>query len=326
MSKLRVGLLGCGGIGTRHAAAVGALSDRMELVACAGRDMAKTQAFAEARGAKAYGDLDEMLEASALDLLIVALPPGAHEGQVERAAAAGVNLLVEKPIALDEARADAMVAAVEAAGVTAAVGFMYRFGDAVRAVGSSPVGRIGLFSGSYHCNALHAPWWRERARSGGQLVEQAIHLIDLIRLFMGEPDTVYARGANLFHREVPGYDTDDVAGVIFGWYDGRVATLTASNIAVPGVWHKDWSLFGEGATMRFTGWNDAVLTPAVSGADSRTITGTTDPFVAQLADVADAIRDRRPPTVPLREGAATLRLALAARRSAETGQEIRLSS
>jgi predicted dehydrogenase len=326
MSMLRVGLLGCGGIGTRHAAAVGTLSDRMELVACAGRDLTKTQEFAEARGAKAFGDLDAMLGAAALDLLIVALPPGAHEGQVERAAAAGVNLLVEKPIALDDARADAMVAAVEAAGVTAAVGFMYRFGDAVRSVDSLPVGRIGLFTGSYHCNALHAPWWRERARSGGQLVEQAIHLIDLVRLFMGEPNTVYARGANLFHRKVPGYDIDDVAGVIFGWHDGRVATLTASNIAVPGVWHKDWSLFGEGATIRFTGWNDAVLTPAVSGAEPQIIAGTTDPFVAQLADVADAIRDGRPPAVPLREGAATLRLALAARRSAETGRELRLSS
>lgn len=70
------------------------------------------------------------------------------------------------------------------------------------------------------------------------------------------------------------------------------------------------------------------LFPAISAfSDSRqeTIAGKTDPFVAQLADLAGAIRTRREPHVPLREGAASLRLAIAARRSAETRQEIRLN-
>ena len=74
-----------------------------------------------------------MLAEAAPDLLIVALPPFAHAGQVEAAARAGVNLLVEKPIALDMDRAEAMVAAVRDGGVVGACGFMYRFGEAVEA-------------------------------------------------------------------------------------------------------------------------------------------------------------------------------------------------
>jgi predicted dehydrogenase len=325
MSRLRVGLLGCGGIGARHAAAVAALGDRMELVACCGRDLGRTEAFAAERQAEAFVDLDRMLDAAGLDLLIATLPPYCRDGEIERAAARGVNLLVEKPIALDEASASQMVEAVEAAGIVAAIGFMYRFGDAVRRWRAVDAGKVGLYAGSYHCNALHAHWWRKQAQSGGQIVEQVIHQIDLIRHLIGEPDRVYARRANLFHRDVPDYDVEDVSAIVFGWDDGRIATLNASNIAVPGVWHKDWSIFAERLTGRFTSWNEAVLTPTEAGAQSETIAGTTDPFVAQLADVAAAIGEGRPPYIPLREGAATLALALAARRAAEQGRELVLS-
>lgn len=325
MTRLRVGVLGCGNIGARHAGAVRGLPDELELIACCGRDLERTQAFAAQHGGAAFTDFEHMLDQSRLDLLIVALPPAAHACEVERAAARGINLLVEKPIAIDDDRAAAMVAAVEAAGVTAAVGFMYRFGEAVARWQAADTGRVGMFAGSYHCNALHAPWWRDKARSGGQLVEQVIHLVDLVRLLMGEPDSVYARAANLFHRDTPGYDIEDVSAIVFSWEDGRVATLNASNIAVPGKWHKEWALFAERATGRFTGWNDAVLTRTAGELSEEVVAGTSDVFVAQLADVAAAIRDRRAPRAPLSEGAASLRLALAARRSAEEGRELRLS-
>ena len=262
---------------------------------------------------------------TAPELLIATLPPYARGGEIEHAAARGLHLLVEKPIALDMEAADRMVAATDAAGVVAANGFMYRFGDAVRRWRASDTGAISLFAGAYHCNALHAPWWREEAKSGGQLLEQVIHQIDLVRHLVGDPDTVYARRSNLFHQGVPGYDVEDVSAVMFGWDDGRIATLNASNIATPGVWHKEWAIYGERLTGRFTSWNEAVLTPTVPGAAAEIVAGTTDPFVAQLADVVAAIREQRPPAVTLADGAASLKLALAARRSADEAREIRLA-
>ena len=325
MSRLRVGLLGCGNIGARHAGAMKMLPEEMALVACCGQDPVRTEAFAAEHGGRAYVDLERMLGEAKLDLLVVTIPPYARAGEVERAAAFGVHLLVEKPIALEMDAAEHMVEAVEAADVVAAIGFMYRFGDAVQRWRSLDTGPVGLYAGSYHCNALHAHWWRKRAQSGGQMLEQAIHQIDLIRHLVGDPDTVYARYANLFHGDVPDYDIEDMSAMLFGWDDGRIATLNASNIAVPGVWHKDWAIFAEKMTGRFSGWNDAVLTRTTGTIAGEVVAGSSDPFVEQLADLAGAIRERRPPHIPLREGAATLRLALAARRSAEEKRELRLS-
>jgi predicted dehydrogenase len=329
MSRLRVGLLGCGGIGARHLGAAAKLPQELEIVAACGRDPARTEAFAAQHGAKPYVDFERMLDEARLDLLIVATGPSARNGEAERAAACGVNLLVEKPIALDMATADRMAQAAEAAGVRAAIGFMYRFGDAVgrwrERAAAGETGLVGMYAGSYHCNALHADWWRERARSGGQILEQVIHQIDLIRVFMGEPDTVYARTANLFHGDVPRYDIEDISAIVFGWDDGRIATLNASNSAIPGRWLKEWRLFAERSTGRFDDWNNAVFTQTRPEVAEETVAGSTDPFVAQLADLAAAIRDKRPPAVPLLEGPATLRLALAARRAADERREIRLA-
>jgi len=328
VNRLRVGLLGCGGIAARHAGAIESLSEQMQLVACCGRDTTRTETFANRFGTLAYSSLQHMLDSARLDLLIVALPPFAHAGQVEAAARAGVHLLVEKPIALDMERAEAMVAAAGASKVVAACGFMYRFGDAVRRwddiTAAGEAGRIGLFTGHFHCNALHADWWRERGKSGGQMVEQLIHIVDLVRHQLGEPKCVYARAGNFFHREVTAYDSDDVSAMLLGYDDGRLGVLNATNGAVPGQWNKGWQLIAERMTGRFTGWNSALLTRTAPAESSERIDTETDVFVRQLADVAEAIQQRRAPSVPLADGARTLRIALAARRSAERHCEISL--
>lgn len=329
MSPLRVGLLGPGGIGARHVKALRAAGDRFAFVAACGRDIVRTGRFVAEHGGEAFTDFQAMLDQADLDLLIVATPPGTRHGEVEAAAARGVHLLVEKPIALVPDVARSMTRAAEEAGVVAAVGFMYRFGAAVarwRALSEAGgTGPAALFAGSYHCNASHAPWWRERGVSGGQMLEQVIHLIDLVRHTMGEPDTVYARAANLFHGDAPGYDIEDVSAILFGWDDGRVACLNASNAAIPGRWLKEWRIVAQRATGRFEDWNTATITRTDGETRDEAVSEPTDPFVAQLLDLHDAIVTGRPPMVPLSEGEASLRLALAARRSADERREIRLN-
>lgn len=325
MNRLRVAMLGCGGIARRHADAVAELGKRMELVACVGRDLERTAFFASEHGGEPFIDLDRMIDAQAPDLVIATLPPYSRHGEIEHIAKRGIHLLVEKPIALEMDAAQRMVDAVESAGVVAAIGFMYRFGDAVRRWRELDTGSVGLYVGGYHCNALHAHWWRKRELSGGQIVEQAIHQIDLVRHLMGEPDSVYARFANLFHRNVPGYDVEDVSTTLFGWDDGKIASLSASNIAVPAVWHKEWAIMAERMTGRFASWNEAVFTRTQGEPGGETVAGQSNPFGTQLADVATAITEKREAHVPLREGMRTLRLALSAVRSATERREIRLA-
>ena len=319
---LRLGLLGAGGIGARHVRAAATLPGALELVAVCGRDAARTDAFAAEHGGTAYTDFDRMLGEARLDLLVVALPPFAHTGQVEAAARAGVNLLVEKPIALDMDRAGAMLEASR--HVVAACGFMYRFGAAVERWDAFDAGRVLHFSGAFHCNALHADWWRSRDRSGGQMVEQLIHIIDLARHALGMPQTVYARAANLRHSDTPGYDSEDLSAIILGYDDGRVGVLHASNAAVPGRWFKQWQVVAERATGCFSDMNKAELIRTDGAVTSEHVAEDRDVFAAQLADVAAAISDRRPPRVPLGEGADSLRIALAARRSADERREVAL--
>lgn len=323
---LRVGLLGPGGIGACHAAAMTQLGDSMRLVACCGRDAERTADFAGRFNATPFIDFNRMLDEAALDLLVVALPPYAHSGEVEAAARAGVNLLVEKPIALDLARGGAMVEASR--DMVAACAFMYRFGAAVRRwdalASEGTTGRPAHFSGSFHCNSLHTSWWGSRSQSGGQMVEQLIHIADLARHTLGMPQTVYARAANLFHADVPGYDSEDVSAIILGYDDGRVGVLHASNAAVPGRWAKQWQIVAGGMTGIFADFNTAELVTTLGEVTSELVVDTLDPFVAQLADVADAIANKRPPLVPLSDGLETLRIVLAARQSADERREIAL--
>lgn len=319
---LRAGILGCGGIAVRHAESVAA-TPGVDLVASCSRDLSKAEAFAAAHGGRGYADLDAMID-DGLDLLIVTTPPFARDGEAEHAAARGVHLLVEKPIALEQSAADRMVDAVAACGVVAAIGFMYRHGEAVKAWRKADAGRVGMMTAAFQCNHLHAPWWRIEAQSGGQILEQLLHLIDLVRHVMGEPDSVIARRARLFHAE-PGYDVEDVSAMIFGWDDGRVATLNANNIAVNGVWHKEWAVFGERLTGRFAGWNDAEFRASDGSGVPIVHAGGTSPFDAQIADVVAAITTGRAPLVPLAEGARTLALALAARQAADERREVRLT-
>ena len=131
-------------------------------------------------------------------------------------------------------------AALEAAGIVTQVGFMYRFGAAIqylrRLIASGEAGPVGLMTARYFCNSLHADWWRQRDKSGGQLVEQVIHMVDLMRYLLGDAATVYSLQQNVFHTEVPDYTVEDVSGTVFGFANGGIGVLYATNGAIPGKW------------------------------------------------------------------------------------------
>lgn len=219
-----------------------------------------------------------------------------------------------------------MVEASEKAGIKTQVGFMYRFGEALEYLRTLDSGPIGLFSARYFCNALHAPWWRDKEKSGGQLVEQVIHMFDLMRYLMGEPVTVYAKQANLFHQQTPGYTVEDVSATIATFPNGSLGVVYASNGAIPGQWIKDFKLVAQNLTAEFGDTNQArFFFTAQPGVPTQTIESSRDLYLAQLQDLIQAIRSGGPTRTPLREGAKSLELVLAARQSAESGAEVRLA-
>lgn len=332
MQKLRTAIIGCGGIAQRHAQNLAQLADRFELVAFADTKAERARAFAaEYAGGTAavYTAPGALLDTERLDAVFICLPPFAHTDEVARAAACGVHVFIEKPIALDSEHAWQMVAAVEAAGITTQVGFMFRFGGAVerlkQLMASGEAGPAGLMSTRYFCNALHAPWWRQRDKSGGQLVEQVIHMVDLMRSLMGEADTVYSVQRNLYHQAVADYTVEDVSGTVISFASGGIGVIYASNNAIPGKWINDYKVVTAHITAEFTDANHAVFHHTSNGAvRSEEVTSEEDVYKLEVLDFHTAVVEGRQAQVPLREGARSLDLALAARASADAGTLVQL--
>jgi predicted dehydrogenase len=251
----------------------------------------------------------------------ICVPPYGHTDEVECAAARGVHVFIEKPVALTSDHAWRMVAAAEAAGIVTQVGFMYRFGAAIQhlkqLIASGEAGPVGLMSARYFCNALHADWWRRRDKSGGQLVEQVIHMVDLMRFLMGDVATVYSLQQNLFHRDTPDYTIEDVSGTVIGFANGAIGVLYATNGAIPGKWINDYRVVTQKITAEFADANHASFV-FTAEPDLRTvqIRGEEDYYRSEMLDLHAAIVAGRPAATPMREGARSLDVALAATRSA----------
>ena len=336
MAPLRTAIIGCGRFAGRHAALLAQL-DQVELVGFCNRTIEKAIAYNDtyAHGrARVFTDYASMFEELALDLVYICLPPYAHGNEVELACRHGAHFLIEKPIALDMALANRMAAQVADSGVKSQVGFQLRHGAGTlrlkQALQANPPPHGAFMTLAYACNSLHSAWWRERDKSGGQLVEQAIHLLDLTRYFLGEPSEVFAAQANLFHQDVPSYTSEDASVTIIRFHSGSLAVLSANNGAIPGRWDASWRLVAPGLTADFTNANNAVFhdtrpdRPEAEPA-AETIAADTNLYLAETLDLLAAIRDDRPTAAPIEEGARTLALALAARQAAESNQPVRMA-
>jgi predicted dehydrogenase len=329
--RLRTAILGCGNFAARHAGILVNLPD-IELVAFCNRTPQKAEQYSrqytDGRG-QVFTDHHAMFDAMELDLVYINLPPFAHTDEVMVAAQHGTHVFVEKPIALDSALAWRMVEAVETAGVKSQVGFMFRFGAAVehlkQALDSGEAGPPTMMLGRYFCNSLHSWWWRQRDKAGGQIVEQAIHLFDVMRYLLGAPATVYATWANLLHRDVPDYTVEDVSSTVVTFANGAIGTIAATNTAIPGRWLESYWVVTQRLTAEFQNSNNATFARTDRpGEVSLSVTAQTNTYLNETLDLIAAIRDDRPTRTPMREGALSLDLVLAAARSADSGQPVTL--
>lgn len=221
---LRVGLVGAGGVARRHAASLAAMPD-VDLVGVVDPDAARSAELAAEVGTTPAADLDGLL-ARGLDAAWVCVPPAAH-GEVERRlAAAGVHLFVEKPLGVDVGAAEQVGHAVAAAGIATAVGHHWRSSAAVARAQELLAGRtVRLVVATWLDKVPPVPWWSHRAASGGQVVEQAVHVLDLARLLAGEVEAVHA----VVDAAPPaGGDVDSATAGTLRFAGGAVGTVAAT--------------------------------------------------------------------------------------------------
>lgn len=273
--------------------------------------------------------LDEMLTWPEVKGVIVCTPNSTHAAIAEHAAGSGRHILVEKPLALDLESADRVIAAAEQHGVVLMPGHTHRFYDYGRAVMEAiGEGRIGrpTFAG---LTAL-AGWiwgdWRawvlDPSRSGGHLLHNGVHGLDLVTWWMGdEPVEVVARGSKV---TAPGLQLWDYFHAVVRYRRGGCATVEFSRTNRPrAALDRDAVVAG----------TEGILTIPVDawGGEIRTESATTPlwfdaqaGFDREVAAWVDAAANGTAPPVTAQDGRRAVEMALAAERSIESGEPVAL--
>lgn len=228
MSRLRVACIGTGFIAGRHLSALAAMPD-VEVVAVADAQRDRAQEVADRYGAYAYVDGALLLEQEQLDAVWLCVPPFAH-GPLERAALElGLPFFVEKPLAVDLPTAVQVAAEVRERGVLTCVGYHWRSLHVVaQARQALQDRRVELLTATWLDSTPAAPWWSRRSGSGGQLLEQTTHLVDLARLLVGEIRTVQALEVTNGRDAWPQADVPTASAVLLRFTCGAIATITSS--------------------------------------------------------------------------------------------------
>jgi len=222
---VRVGLVGAGAVGTRHARALAAFPDA-EVVAVADPHRDAADALAAELGVPAHDGHDALIDGHDLDALYVCVPPFAH-GPPERAAIdAGLPFFVEKPIALDVAAAEEVARLVRERGLLTSTGYHWRHLDTVQAARELAADRPPRLVLAYWLDKVPPPaWWVRRDRSGGQTVEQTTHVLDLVRVLAGEVEDVHARTSTSAPGDFPDADVPDVSVATLSFESGALGSI-----------------------------------------------------------------------------------------------------
>jgi UDP-N-acetyl-2-amino-2-deoxyglucuronate dehydrogenase len=330
-ARWRVGVVGAGQAGERQALGFAAHPDAA-VVGVADLDASRAQSLAARVGGQVVGAWQDLF-ALGLDVLVVATPHHAHLAPTEAAAARGVHVMMEKPIATTLADADRMLAVAREAGIRLATSFVHRFREEavqakryVEAAGPLQVGRETMAT---RRTSSHPRWLTDATMAGGGvLMYSAIHGVDRLRWFFAdEVVEVVARSRRYAgdHDEV-----EDGVAALLTFAGGGVATLTANAPtypADPAVWETE--VFGRDAMvrMRTRGFAEtngrAGARRYVAGGDEETARPHYN-FERQAADFLAAIEAGRDPSVTGADGLRALEICLAVYRSAETGRPVAL--
>ncbi len=190
---MRLGLIGCGMIGSLRAAAIARLPD-FRLICVADMDAPRARAVAERFGAAIETDWHALVEQKELDAVIVSTPPLFHKEMCIRALESGKHVLCEKPLARSPAECREMVDVAQRTDRVLATGFNYRFYPAIalakRIVDSGHIGELDhvrSYAGHPGGAEFTHPWVHDAGvMGGGALVDNGIHIVDLTRYFLGE--------------------------------------------------------------------------------------------------------------------------------------------
>lgn len=333
---MRVGIIGAGAIARVHATQWRKLP--VTLVGCYDQVRDRAEAFSAEFGGRAFGSLAELL--ANVDLITVCTHTNAHKEAVLAAAAARVAVICEKPLARHLHDAEEMAAACEATNTPLYVAQVVRwfpaYNRAKKTIETGVIGTPGVIrttrAGSFPRTAseLSASFYNDFARSGGVVMDVAIHDIDYHHWIGGEVERVFARG--LTHKGIPNIDH---AYIVLRFKSGAIGHIDASWALPPGIWRTRLEIAGAQGLIEWdstqpapviTALRDPELPGQLRQSTTSPVATEDEPYYAQLAHVLACLQENKPFLVQPKDGVAAVKVALAAIESMRTGQPVELDT
>ncbi|MBN1672720.1 MAG: Gfo/Idh/MocA family oxidoreductase [Kiritimatiellae bacterium] len=325
MKTVRLGLIGCGGIGRHHSNALRKVPGA-QITAAADVSEEGLNRYKEEFGVdRTYPDYADMLAAEELDAVLVCVPTFLHHAAAVKAADSGVHVFCEKPMARTNAQAEEMIEACRANHVRLQIGFVRRFdnfwGKAKEIVDGGALGRTVVWR---QIQAGRGPrsWFMDREKGGGPLLDGMIHNIDFAHCMFGKPVKVASGLTRL--RETTAVDT----GTVWVDYESGHAMTNSWSWGLAGKMQTvaGMDMIGSDGVLLFPGAFDSQ--PYASQFDPKTeglflltrgdaesepvVYAKNDMFVDQLKHFSDCIGTGNEPKVTGEDGRLALRVALAA--------------
>jgi len=242
MGSWAFGIIGTGMIAEFHAEAIQNLYNARLAGVCSS-DPAKAVTFAEKYNCKAFSNYTEMLRSSEIDIVTIATPSGHHMEPAIEAALQGKHVICEKPMEITLERIDAMIKAHEKAGTYLGGIFNYRYNDSVSILKNAiENGRFGNISYA----SVHVPWWRTEnyykskwrgtwnLDGGGALMNQSIHMIDLLQYLLGPIDSLCGYITTIGHD----IEVEDTATAIVKFKNNALGGIYGSTASFPGQFRR----------------------------------------------------------------------------------------
>jgi len=243
MKTWNFGIVGSGLIADFHARAIRDIPG-VKLVACCDTVFAKAQKLADKYSIKAFESYEELLKLKEIDIVTIATPSGLHKEPTVAAAKAGKHVICEKPLDVTLERIDAMVESHNKSGTRLGGIFPYRFNDFMTPLRAAiKSGRFGVVTYA----GVYVPWWRTdeyykdswhgtwKLDGGGALMNQSIHMVDMLCDLMPPIESVQAFTATLGHPQI---ETEDTAVAVLRYTGGALGVIYGTTASYPGQFRR----------------------------------------------------------------------------------------
>ena len=344
---MKYALIGCGRIATNHVKA--ALQNGLDIVAMCDLQKDKIEELLQKHGIREnqsiarYTDYKKMVdEHPELELIAIATSSGAHAEIALYCIAHHINVIIEKPMAMNMRDADKIVQLAKETHVKVCACHQNRFNLAVqkvrKAINEERLGKIS--HGTVHVRwnrgkeyYMQAPWRGTWAEDGGCLMNQCIHSIDMLRWMLGEEVvSVYGK---IRQRQHDYLEAEDVGVAVVTFANGVIATLEGTTNVYPQNLEETLYIFGDKGTVKLGGksmnnidvWDFA--DERDEDKESRVLQEETvnvygNGHTPLYADMIDAVQNDRQPYIDAIEGRNALEMVLAVYKSMKTGEAVRL--